>query len=280
MKPLSKFHNAVLLIGLLIPLTFIGCKDMSPQASPDQAKRLVKLRGYNFDEKSFLAAAAASDEVAVNAFLVAGMNPNVKDEATGGSALITAATRGDLEMVQALVAGRADVNQIDEKGFTALLRALQNRRDDVADLLVTQPALSVNAQTPGSSTALISYVARDNERSVESLLSRGADPNLQDSDGDAALHIAVQRGRAPIINMLLAKGANPNLKNKLGGTPLMWAGVFGNRVVAQTLLDKGADPALKDVDGLTAADWAQKNNHPQVADFLREAEKNRSPKPN
>lgn len=252
---------------------FTACKQTDRQASPDQAKRLLKLRGYNFDEKSFIAAAAASDEAAVDAFLLAGMNANVKDEANGGSALISAATRGDLEMVNTLLQGRADVNQRDEKGFTALLRALQNRREEIANVLVARPELDVNAQAPGSVIALIAFIARDRDATVEDLLNRGAKPNVQDDDGDTALNIAVQRGNRKVVDLLLDKGADPNIKNKLGGTPLMWAGVFGHKEIAQVLLDKGADPRATDVDGMTAAAWAAKNNRQEVAQFLREAEK-------
>ena len=87
------------------------------------------------------------------------MNPNVTEPTTGGSALISAATRGDLEMVNALLQGGADVNQKDEKRFTALLRALQNDREEIANILVARPELDVNAQGEGGASALISFVA-------------------------------------------------------------------------------------------------------------------------
>ena len=82
MIQLLKTHyrtHAALLVCLCTLLIVVGCKETNEKPSPDQAKRLLKLRGYNFDEKSFLAAASNSDEIAVNAFVVAGMNPNVKD---------------------------------------------------------------------------------------------------------------------------------------------------------------------------------------------------------
>jgi ankyrin repeat protein len=189
--------------------------------------------------------------------------------------LISAATRGDLEMVNALLQGGADVNQVDEKRFTALLRALQNNHEEISNILVARPELDVNAQGEGGANALISFVARQREPAVQDLLDRGANVNLPDSDGDTALNIAVQRGNVRIVELLLSKGADPNIKNKLGGTPLMWAGVFGRKEIAQLLLDKGADPRAKDVDGVTAAAWAAKNNRQEMVEFLKQAETKR-----
>ena len=262
----------IVVVGLF---ALAGCKETNLKPSPDDSKRGLKLRGYDYDEKSFLRAASTSDEVAVSTFVAAGMSPNVKEPSTGGSALISAATRGDLEMVNTLLQSGADVNQTDEKRFTALLRALQNDREEIANILVARPELDVNAQGEGGANALISFVARQREPAVQDLLNRGANVNLPDSEGDTALNIAVQRGNIKIVELLLSKGADPNIKNKLGGTPLMWAGVFGRKEIAQILLDKGADPRAKDVDGMTAAAWAAKNNRQEMVEFLKLAETKR-----
>ena len=273
----SKNFRLYLLLAIFVVslFGFTGCKETNLKPSPEDSKRGLKLRGYDYDEKSFLRAAGSSDEVAVRTFIDAGMSPNVQEPTTGGSALISAATRGDLEMVNALLQGGADVNQKDEKRFTALLRALQNDREEIANILVARPELDVNAQGEGGANALISFVARQRVPAVEDLLNRGADVNLPDSEGDTALNIAVQRGNVELVNLLLSKGADPNIKNKLGGTPLMWAGVFGRKEIAQLLLDKGADPRAKDVDGMTAAAWAAKNNRQEMVEFLKLAETKR-----
>lgn len=262
-----------LIIGLCVLLTVSACAPRDASPTPDQAKGVLKLRGYDFDQDSFARAAAASDEIAVNLFFAAGMNPNTKDETT--SPLIAAASRGDLEMVTALVQGGALVNQKDEKGFTALLRAIQRNNDAVADLLVAQPGVDLNAQGSTGVTALMSYIAKRREDVVTNLLSRGADVNLKDADGDTALHLASRAGTVNVIRMLMDKGADLNARNKMGGTPLMWAGVFGHREAAQILLERGADASLKDNKGNTAAVWAKENKRDEVAELLGAAEKKR-----
>jgi ankyrin repeat protein len=211
--------------------------------------------------------------IAVNTFFAAGINPNAKDEESGATALISAAEHGDIEIVKALLQGGTGVNERDRAGFTALLRALQNKQDEVADVLLAQQNLDLNVQGSTGVTALMSYVGRDRVDVVQNLLTRKADVNLQDADGDTALHLAAPRGNVQLLEMLLAHGANPNAKNKLGGTPLMWTGVYGREQAARLLLEKGANPSLKDEDGMTASSWAAKNKRDDVAQLLLEAEK-------
>jgi ankyrin repeat protein len=262
------------IVILCVALSLFGCgSPANEKPNPGQAQQFLKLRGYNFDEKSFLKAAAANDVIAVNTFFAAGINPNAKDEESGATALVSAATHGDMEIVKALLKGGVGVNERDKAGFTAILRALQNKQYEAADLLLGQPKIDVNVQGSTGVTVLMSYVSRDQEDIVKRLLDQKADVNLQDAEGDTALHIASPRGNVKMIEMLLAAGANPNIKNKVGGTPLMWAGVYGHEEVARLLLQKGADPSLKDENGMTAAAWAAKNNREDMARILLEAQK-------
>ncbi len=262
-----------ILILCLVFTVFSCASPANEKPTPGAARQFLKLRGYNFDEKSFLSAAAANDVIAVNAFFAAGINPNVKDEESGATALVLAAGHGDMEIVKTLLKGGANVNERDRAGFNALLRALQNKQDEVADVLLLQQDLDLNAQGSDGVTVLMKYVARDRADIVQNLLARKADVNRQNADGDTALHGAAQHGNVNILDMLLANGANPNAKNKLGGTPLMWAGVYGHEQAARALLEKGANPGMKDGDGMTAAAWAAKNKRDDVAQLLVEAEK-------
>lgn len=271
MNAIAKKISLGFLISFLLLLG--ACAPISDKPTPDQAKQFLKLRGYNFDEESYFRAAAAGDQMAVNAFLAAGINPNVLDPERGETALIAAATRGDLATVKTLLDGGADINTRSQLGTTALFRALEKRHTEVADTLVAHPRLDLNAQSTDGWTVLIYYVTTNREEVVQRLLERGADPNVSDVDGDTALHRAAQYGNLRIMEMLLARGANANAKNKLGGTALMWAAAFGHDQAVTMLLDKGADPKLKDADGITAAGWATKNRREELAQRLREAEK-------
>src|SRR6185295_16445379 len=191
----NRRNSAKAILALLLLFNFYGCGDSEPtKPTPEAAKQFLKLRGYDFDDQSFLAAAKASDVLAVNAFLAAGIDPNAKESDGGATALISAASRGDINIVNTLLKAGAD-------------------------LILARPELDLNAQGANGVTALMLYVWREREDVVPQLLDRGAKLDLQDSGGDTALHGAAHRGNAKITEILLAKGANPNVKNKAGGTP-------------------------------------------------------------
>jgi ankyrin repeat protein len=257
---------------LLCLVVFQGCVEQ-PEAKlrPEAAKKLLKLRGYEFDEKGFHEAARTRDTTAIVAFLDGGMNINAQCESDGRTALISASARGDLEVSSFLIQRGADVNIQDKQGYTALLHAIEARYEDVEKILLDHPNLDPHARGLNGITALGSYVWRERTDAVKKLLERGANVNAQDNDGDAPLHGAAQNGNVELIDLLIDKGADPNLKNKLGGTPLMWAAVYGHEDAARWLIEHGADPSLKDNDGMTARDWAIKNKRDKLVALLQRA---------
>jgi ankyrin repeat protein len=265
------FHLTLVCIGVAV-IIFTACfgrNAQSPDASPEAAKRFLKLKGYEVDPKGFFTAVALNDLPAVNAFISAKFDINVRDSVTGRTALIMAAASGDLPIVKSLTKAGADLNAEDKGNKPALFHAIEARYDEVSDFLVVQPRLNLNARGKNGVTALISYVWRDQVDVVKGLLDRGASVNLQDGDGDTALHGAAQSGNVEIINLLLLKGADPNIQNKVGGTPLMWAAAYGNDKVVEVLLQHRADATLKDGDGKTAKDWARQNKRDSVLQILQ-----------
>lgn len=254
---------------LLVVSVFVvsGC-GRSGGPTTDESRRFLKLRGYDFDEKSFFAAGQARDVMGINAFLEAGINPNAQN-ADGRTVLSNAAARGDLEIVNKLLSRGADPNVKDKRGYTALSHAVEAMYEEVVDVLLNHPGLDANSVGLNGRPVLSAYVWRDDKERVEKLLARGADVKARDGDGDTALHGAAQTGNVEVVRMLLDKGADPNAKNQHGGTPLMWAAVFGHDAAAQLLLTRGADPTLKDNDGVTAVEWAVRNKRENVVQVLR-----------
>lgn len=250
-------------------LVISGCtRSGSATASREATQRLLKLRGYDFNEQSFFAAAQARDMMAINAFLDAGINPNAQD-ADGRTVLIAAAARGDLEVVNKLLSRGADPNVKDKRSYTALSHASEAMYEQVVDALLSRPEVDPNSRGLNSRPVLLAYVWRDSKARVEKLLAHGADVNAQDADGDTALHGAAQTGNVEIMQMLLDKGANPNAQNHSGGTPLMWSAVYGHDDAARLLLSRGADMSLKDSDGITAAEWAARNKRENVVQLFK-----------
>ena len=137
----------------------------------------------------------------------------------------------DADVVEALLAGGANPNVVNNAGMTPLLVVLT--LDGVSRLAV--------------------------EAAVNSLLSAGADPNVIRPDGLSPLHIVlnypesrsikahriVQESIA-LVEALLGAGADPDVKNPQGDTPLHVAvrQEWGEDMV-EALLAGGADPCIR-----------------------------------
>jgi hypothetical protein len=78
-----------------------------------------------------------------------------------------------------------------------------------------------------------------------------------------------------IFQSLLEKGADPNLKNPDGSTALMAAVSAGETDVIYELLKAGADPEEKNANGETAAEiakktWKKGDNRDKILQLWRE----------
>jgi hypothetical protein len=151
-----------------------------------------------------------------------------------GEALMGAAQKGDLKLVQDLLEKGAEVNAGDEHGRTALMAASEEGRLDVVKLLQEQ----------------------------------GADVNARDETGVTAVMKACANGHLGVVKELLKGGTNVNTKDYEGATPLMWASQYGHAEVVRLLLEKGAGVNVKDYDGVTALKAASARHHCAVADLL------------
>jgi len=70
------------------------------------------------------------------------------------------------------------------------------------------------------------------------LLAKGAEVNLQGSEGETALSLSSQRDRLEVVNTLLAHGSDVNLPDHDGWTALMWASQEGQIAVPESLRDE------------------------------------------
>jgi ankyrin repeat protein len=90
--------------------------------------------------------------------------------------------------------------------------------------------------------ALLKATYEDDARSVEELLSRGADPNARDREtGLTALIIAAGHGKAEIVWKLLGAGADPFAVESRGGCSALHKAIQGGSLeIVRMLVEAGA----------------------------------------
>ena len=134
-------------------------------------------------------------------------------------------------------------------------------------------------KSSGSCEGLLAAAKRGDHHILVTLLEKGVDPNLTDSDKNTALLLAAKNGRYPSLLLLLEYKANANLANNIGWTPLhaiAWKGDSNEHLeCADTLIRMGeANPIAKTKSNETPYQLAirlgMKNE--QLINFFREKE--------
>jgi ankyrin repeat protein len=107
---------------------------------------------------------------------------------------------------------------------------------------------------------------------VQMLLTKGADVNREDEDGETALYLASEEGHVSVVEILIDKGANieHGRANDNGMTALTAASWEGHVPVVEILLAKGADANHQLDNGWTALMVACSQGHAKAAKILLE----------
>ncbi|GAB3203252.1 TPR repeat protein [Pontibacter aydingkolensis] len=147
-----------------------------------------------------------------------------------------------LKTVSLLLNNKADINAQDDDGKTALHYAVSSSR--VRSELYEQEQVDL----------------------LDTLIARGADPNIKDKNGNTVLAEALQATIGQHIGImelgkLLEAGADPNIQNNEAKTPLMLAcEMDANFEIILALLQSGADAKVKDSTGKAAIDYTKHEN--------------------
>lgn len=89
------------------------------------------------------------------------------------------------------------------------------------------------------------------------LLNKGADPNVEDRDGNTPIILAASQGFTEGVRTMILGKANVNSRNRAGETALIKAVQLRQEPIVRLLLAAGADPEISDsIAGYTALDYA------------------------
>lgn len=183
---------------------------------------LRRLRGDDL-----AAAASLGDGDAVERMVAIGLRIDSTD-AQGATALIRAAGSGHAALVVRLLELGADPTHAAHSGIHSLAAAVSAKREAVVRTLLNH-GMAADTRMTGGGTALIVAAALGQVPIAEALLDAGADANAADDQGGTALLAAAQyafnRGDAAVahemFDLLLRRGARLDASNQAGQDVLL-----------------------------------------------------------
>ena len=119
-------------------------------------------------------------------------------------------------------------------GETALIKAAKYGHSDTVNLILKRHA-NINLQNRIGRTALMNAIVFEQYSVVYDLLNQDADINIRDQNGWNALMLAVEKSQPAIVEALLRKGANKQVRNALGKSALSIAEENGNNTIISLL---------------------------------------------
>ncbi len=158
----------------------------------------------------------------------------------------------------------AQMDSSDGEAFVSAMKA--GEASKALDLLDKAGSTVVNYRGLDGNAGLHIAIRNRNANWVGFLLSRGADPNLADANGDTPLILAARRGFVEGAARMLMKQADVDKTNRLGETALIVAVQQRQPGIVQMLLEAGADPDRTDyASGYSARDYAKRDDRsPQM----------------
>lgn len=171
-----------------------------------------------------------------------------------------------------------DLNTRNEAGDHALYLAIRDGATSVADYLVGQASVDIEARSAKEESPLMMAAIKGRLELMRRLIARKAEVN---KTGWTPLHYAATHAgeASPImVRLLLEHHAYIDAESPNGTTPLMMAAHYGEPGVVKLLLEEGADPMLRNQQGLTAIDFAHRANRAESAEIIAAFVRARQPK--
>ena len=165
-----------------------------------------------------------------------------ESELDGTTALQWAAHWDEIEIANLLIKSGADPNLSNDYGVTPAYLACTNKSTRMIELLMKAGANASAALWTGE-TVLMNCARRGAVKAVLELVKNGSEINAREKrKGQSALMWAAAEGHSDIVSTLVKHGADVKMTTSNGFTPLLFAARSGDLETARILLEAGADP--------------------------------------
>lgn len=179
--------------------------------------------------------------------------------------LIDAIVENNAVKVKMLIDEGANVNSLDSKGSSALLRAVERGNKEIVKMILDTGKCNIEQSDSSGATALMWAVELNYLDITEILLNKGASYNKKDS-----MPIIFRAKTPDMIKLLASYGVDMN--DRYGNdknTVLMITAENYNVNIVSALTECGANPYIKNEKGMTAYDFALRGNNISVAKYLQ-----------
>ena len=205
--------------------------------SPDRAKAELLQMDLEYTDKNFFKVATEGNTIAIDLFLTAGIDPNIKNPS----------------------------------GYTALMLAGMGGHTEICKSILKNNKTDPNAKGLQDATALHLTAKKGNTAAVQIILSFQAKVDAEDKFGTTPLMYAAELGQTRCCEALLIKGAKIDFQNKWGNTALMYAAKEGKTDTVKSLLERKANPTLWNTGKKTALKFAKDRGAKDIAKLLSDA---------
>ena len=170
-----------------------------------------------------------------------GKDLNVKDMFNSSALISTVLSNNKKRTLGRLLECKVDINDVDSKGWSALMWASYRGYNDIVKTLIDAGA-DLELKDHIGDSALKLAIIRDKIETVQILIEAGSNLNVQNiKSKHTPLLTAVRFGFLEIVDLLVEKGANLNLADNIGETPLMCAIFERKYKTAAMLIRAGAN---------------------------------------
>jgi hypothetical protein len=186
--------------------------------------------------------------------------------------LLKAVNADDISRIEDLLNEGLDVNGMNERGWSALMIAASKGNMEILKLLIENGAALDDKNHQGGQTALIFAAHWGHADVVRHLIAKGANLNMQMDDGWTALIDSISRDNLEVAKILIESGADTNVKSDTGWTALMAATYENHPEIVDLLIKRGADVKARNASNDTALDIAKRKEHQEIVKILMEHE--------
>ncbi|KAF6027626.1 MIB1 [Bugula neritina] len=222
---------------------------------------VIKMSASSETVASTSANEAANDGEKLNALLKKLFETNVSGDIN--EELVKAAANGDVSKVEELIQTKeADPNGVFV-GHTALQAAAQNGHAEVVRVLVRN-GCDLEIEDKDGDRAIHHSAFGDESGVIEQLHAGGADLNARNKRRQTPLHIGVNKGHMSVVKTLLEVGCHPSLQDAEGDTPLHDTISKKRDDMLSVLLDYNADVTITNNNGFNAIHHAALRGNPSA----------------